>query len=386
MRKAYGLDYRVIYVGAQTIFGILFLTLLFLRHSNDRGERLNRLDVLYVLFLITVVLDSIWMVINGVAQYRMWHVVLQVVYLSTMSLTGYVWFLYMLDLFPAKSLQLKKYRFVLGLPVLVEIVLIICSVKTNWVFVVDENGLYIRGPIHIYTILLNYAYMLLGSYVALRSRKEALLTMDKRRFTVAAFFPVPIFVLTIAQLILPPGLPAMQGGVLVAFVLLYGTFQNSMITSDYLTGLPNRYAFEQDLLERIRRRGADGCAHLYLMEGDLNRFKHINDTFGHPAGDEALRLTAAALSEVFTPYGAAVFRTGGDEFMMLAETDASLDIDRIQHELTAKLAQTDAPEGIELSMSLGVQEYDGESDFRTFIEQVDQKLYVAKKASRSPQE
>ena len=153
-----------------------------------------------------------------------------------------------------------------------------------------------------------------------------------------------------------------------------------MVTRDYLTGLPNRFAFERDLLERIRRYRPGEGAHLYLIEGDLDRFKHITDTYGHPAGDRALQLAATTLEELFAHYGAAVFRIGGDEFMMLAETSKTLDLDAISKELNAMLAQAPTSDGIELSVSLGMQEYDGHSDFRTLIEEVDKSLYDAKKS------
>lgn len=373
------MDYRIVYVGAQTIFGIMFLTLLYLRHANERARRLDKLDALYCLFLITIILDAIWMLINGKPEFRNVHVALHVVYLSTMACTGCLWLFYMLDFFPAKNMKLRKYRFVLVIPVLITIVLIFCSIKTSWMFVVDENGLYIRGDYHIYTILLNYSYMLLGSYVALRCRKEALLTMDKRRFGVAALFPVPVLILSAAQMILPPGLPAMQGGVLVALLLLYGTSQNVLITRDHLTDLPNRFAFEQDLLNRINRYKAGGPEHLYVFAGDLDRFKRINDTHGHPVGDTALRLTAKTLQQVFRAYSAVVFRTGGDEFIMTAETDQVLDVDKIRQELNSALAAVEAPEHVQLSMSLGMQEYDGSMNLRTLIEEADRKLYDSKR-------
>ena len=362
------------------MFGVLFVVLLVLRHVNDRGRQLDKFDALYALFLIVTFLDATWMLIDGRAEFRTWHIALHVAYLSTMALTGYLWFLYTLDLFPAKSMGIRKYRFVLGIPVLIEIVLIFCSVWTNWMFIVAPDGTYIRGEYHIYTIFLNYGYMLLGSYVALRCRKKALLTMDRRRFGVAALFPVPIFVFTGAQMILPPGLPGLQGGVLVAFLLVYGTFQNVMITRDHLTGLPNRFAFERDLLERIQKHRPDAGERLYLMEGDLNKFKHINDTYGHPTGDHALQLTAQALSQVLPAYNAVAFRTGGDEFMMVAETDAPLDAAEVERSINAKLAELSEGTNFDLSMSLGMEEYDERMDFRTLIETVDKKLYAAKKS------
>ncbi|MBO5565285.1 MAG: GGDEF domain-containing protein [Lachnospiraceae bacterium] len=372
------MDYRVMYIGTQTIVGVLFLTLLFLRRYDRKGQAPNRLDVLYSIFLFTIVLDCIWILIDGVPEYRGPNTLLQVVYLSAMAFTGYFWFLFTLDSFGARSLPIYKYRYLLGLPVMIEVVLIFFSVQNGWIFSIDENSRYVRGFLNIHTVLLNYSYMVLGSVIALILRKRALLTIDKRRYAVAAFFPVPVLILSGIQMVLPPGVPTMQGGVLVGLLLQYGTSQQVLITRDYLTGLANRVAFEQDLLERMHRHRDHEEEQLYLLEGDLDGFKKVNDTYGHPAGDRALIQTGEALRQVFSPYGAAVFRVGGDEFMVILESKTPPDVETLTKHLNEALQNVRIPEPVALSMSLGIIEYDGKEDLRSLIENVDKKLYAAK--------
>ncbi len=95
---------------------------------------------------------------------------------------------------------------------------------------------------------------------------------------------------------------------------------------DDLTGLPNRSLFEEGLglaLARARRNGR-GVAVLSL---DLDRFKFVNDTLGHAAGDEVLRQTASRLTGVARDTDL-VARVGGDEFMvLLADLDPDPDPD-----------------------------------------------------------
>ncbi|AQQ72067.1 Stalked cell differentiation-controlling protein [Limihaloglobus sulfuriphilus] len=84
--------------------------------------------------------------------------------------------------------------------------------------------------------------------------------------------------------------------------------------TDELTGLHNRrYAF--NLLEKLTAR-ADSDDPLTFILFDLNDFKAINDTYGHPAGDEALKAAAAALKDACRT-GDIIARIGGDEFLVI---------------------------------------------------------------------
>ena len=85
--------------------------------------------------------------------------------------------------------------------------------------------------------------------------------------------------------------------------------------NDSLTGLPNRAFFRQHLdleLKQAERRGGRGLA---LLCVDLDNFKAVNDTLGHPVGDELLRAVAARLGA--NVGDAMVARLGGDEFTII---------------------------------------------------------------------
>ena len=369
------MDYRIIYINAQAIFAILFAVLYVLERINRKGHMPRKLDILYLMFVVSLILDSIWIMIDGKPELRDANMLLNLVYLSLMAVIGYVWFLFTLDMFPS-STKLRKYRIVLIIPVIIDLIFVISSPKTGWVFTVDENGSYVRASFHLFSFMINYAYMLMGSYAALVARKEAQLTSDKKRLSVAAFFPLPILALTLIQLMLPPGLPAFQGGVLISLLLVYAIYQRVLVTRDPLTSLPNRYAFETDLVERISsyRSGT----HLYLMEGDLDGFKRINDTMGHPMGDQVLKLTADILTDVFSRFGSLVFRYGGDEFMIIVESEKPIDKEALRRNLNTRLNEAGRPLFKNLGMSLGIVEYTTRSDFKSLLDDVDIDLYRVK--------
>jgi diguanylate cyclase (GGDEF)-like protein len=119
--------------------------------------------------------------------------------------------------------------------------------------------------------------------------------------------------------------------------------------TDNLTGLGNHRAYQaalRDLIEDSERTGNPFC----LCLVDVDNFKHINDTYGHPVGDEAL----VRLSELLGSIGhGAAFRFGGDEFAVLVATDelsAYREVERIQRELASLPV---SPEGA-IAISIGI--------------------------------
>ena len=150
---------------------------------------------------------------------------------------------------------------------------------------------------------------------------------------------------------------------------------------DSLTGLANRRAFDDFILEnfRLARRHARPLALLML---DIDHFKYYNDTFGHPAGDEALRITARLLS-IHARETDLVARIGGEEFaIVLPETDiagALLLAERIREEV-----EQSASYRRQVTVSIGAAGLTGDvEDTAQFIKDCDTALYRAKEHGRN---
>ncbi len=152
---------------------------------------------------------------------------------------------------------------------------------------------------------------------------------------------------------------------------------------DELTGLYNRRGFYL-LAERSRRAAQRAGADLFVAYVDADGLKQINDTQGHPAGDELLKSLADVLMRTFR--GADVIaRMGGDEFCVLGIAPA--DIDAIEHRLSLAVAVFNADpaiDGIQLSASCGVSTWHAHSDDAVdeVIRQADEAMYAAKRAAR----
>lgn len=153
---------------------------------------------------------------------------------------------------------------------------------------------------------------------------------------------------------------------------------------DPLTGLPNRLLFNDRLTHALTRAERDGgqVAVLFL---DLDRFKHVNDSLGHPAGDALLRAVAQRLSQSGRKEDT-VSRTGGDEFILLMEELRDpQDAAHLADKLLRVLAEPHVIQGHDLyvSSSIGISLYprDGESA-EVLVRNADTAMYQAKSAGR----
>jgi diguanylate cyclase (GGDEF)-like protein len=155
-------------------------------------------------------------------------------------------------------------------------------------------------------------------------------------------------------------------------------------STDELTGLVNRRRFMEALDGEIARTQRGG-ARLSVLLADLDDFKRINDRFGHPAGDEALRtfasLLRASLREVDT-----AARLGGEEFaVLLPETDlegALVLAERLRRHVGAHAVLLHDGEPVHLTTSIGVAEYQsGPRD--ELLQHADEGLYRAKQEGKN---
>lgn len=149
---------------------------------------------------------------------------------------------------------------------------------------------------------------------------------------------------------------------------------------DFLTGINNRAAFDR-ALDRAMATARETDTPLALAIIDLDGFKHINDTFGHHVGDDALRAIAERLSDDWLD-GCTAGRLGGDEFALVIEDPALLaDLDDFAVRLAAWLRVTLIVDGVPVLCggSVGVAPFTGDEPIRDFLRRADMRLYEAKR-------
>ncbi|MGH9678997.1 MAG: GGDEF domain-containing protein [Candidatus Acidiferrales bacterium] len=156
--------------------------------------------------------------------------------------------------------------------------------------------------------------------------------------------------------------------------------QNHLLAMiDPLTGLNNRRAAEARLVAEASRSRRNGNP-LTVVSFDLNNFKQINDTYGHPAGDLVLKEFAARL-KLATRLSDIAARMGGDEFLVLLP---DCPIDQVDHLISRldSLEITYNNQGIPFHFSAGWVGYQRGETTEQFLERADRTLYAEKRAGK----
>jgi diguanylate cyclase (GGDEF)-like protein len=188
-------------------------------------------------------------------------------------------------------------------------------------------------------------------------------------------------------------LPPLQYGRFMDTVLEFGSklqalqhqTWNRLANVDPLTGLGNRQALWNRLgieAERHARNHQPCCVAMI----DLDRFKQVNDCHGHAVGDEMLKSVASLLAASTRPYDA-VFRFGGDEFLICLPNADSRGAWSIVERLRLKIADTAfslrAGLLVTTTISVGIAPLTSELGVETTLEHADEALYVSKRRGRN---
>ena len=179
-----------------------------------------------------------------------------------------------------------------------------------------------------------------------------------------SLFPVAPAGAGIVQFLYPQ-IPLACAALSMATLILYQNWLDEMIAIDPLTRLNNR---KQLMYQYEQWQGSADPTPLYVLLIDANKFKSINDTYGHIQGDAALCRIADALRQSCggLPRRANIARYGGDEFVVLVSAESSSTVRTLTERIHATLAKLNerARAPYDLSASVGVAAARGEPEGR----------------------
>lgn len=261
--------------------------------------------------------------------------------------------------FPNKKIKTQLMLFYSSIYTFVIIMFSVFDVWSKWTSTLDA---YIINPIGFATIL-PFIYLLVDSIVHNKKYDRSLWVC----------LLIPILTFTLSYFVYSLNIFTVSFTFVFLFVVLKSRRQ--CIKYDSLTNLLNRYSLDSF----IKNFNSDNKRRfIYFI--DLNKFKQINDSFGHLKGDKILVDVAKILSNITRPKEY-LFRYGGDEFIVISNYD--FDTRNFEKELKSEFENYSKMNNIQLEASLGVSEFFNKVQIMNAMDMADKNMYANKKTQNN---
>lgn len=302
------------------------------------------------------------------------------------SLIAYIFTLYAdYELYPDNN-RFKKRAVIYSIPAVVMVVMCVASFWNGWYFVIDENNSYLRGSLFYIPTIISFGYILYILRMLTMYKRNNLLETNAQKdlYKRLFIFPMTPCVGAILQIMLPGSVWIFPGTTL-AILTNYIAIQNGYMARDHLTGLYNRSQLENFMNYQLKNLKKGNYFFLILL--DLDKFKQINDTYGHVVGDDALIHAAKLLRGSCKRRSDYVARLGGDEFVIIGQCEDTEAVDMIikrMHDVADDFNRT-GKKPYNIYFSAGYVIYDG-SEYATLdilLSEADRKMYEVKNAKKN---
>ena len=278
---------------------------------------------------------------------------------------------------------LKKIKYWDLIPLLIVVIIEQLAYGTNVVFYYDEFNRFHRGVLGYISQIVTILYLVEASI-------EIIISFANKKANTGLIVVVLAYVVSaiVFESIFDIKSLGISAGVISIVFFMFTLQANhlSIVTKqlkytsevDMLSKLSNRYSGEKQI-DGIVQSGQSGMFAVL----DIDKFKHVNDTYGHSIGDEAITKVAMALKECLETDDV-IMRLGGDEFAIYSThvmeyEDALKPVQKLFEHIDAIRLSADA--NYRISISIGLAKYDGKKDssFDILYRSADEKLYEAKK-------
>ena len=310
------------------------------------------------------------------------NMMLNLLYFTVNVVFGYIWCLYVIYRMFGSPRRVRRYAKIICGPVLVALLSIWTTPFTGWVFSISDQNVYTRESLWIVPAISTIAYVVFGIGYVYSNKKK----INKYMIMPIALIMTPIFVGMFVQWLLP-GTAIIAMVITISLVGFYATTQSESAYIDRLSGVYNRRYLDDYLTglnenEKFRKTGKTITGVML----DMDKFKQINDNFGHHVGDDAIAQVGSILRDNLGKMNFAA-RYGGDEFIIITPMLDNDSIEALMKKLTdvaeKRNASGDYP--YELSFSYGYAQFTvgKEKDSDGFMKRMDDNMYeykVAKKA------
>lgn len=381
------MDYTFFYVEANIVCIIIFVLML-IREMGAVGRQTKQvifvnITISHILYFIS---DIVWVLILGGYLSRAVLSTSIVNYANAVllsAITGF-WFVYVELAQGEKYLTTARLRVYTLIPAMAEAVVMLILFIFFRGAVMDSEG-------NMTTLYYVVFIAIPAFYIVISSVRSFIRAMRKENFAVrtqyivCAVYPLIITVFGILQVIWLSA-PLFCFGSTIIMIYVYVLGLNDQVSIDELTKLNNRTQLRKYIASEHSKQGTDKTTRYVLMI-DLNKFKQINDQYGHVEGDNALKRTADALKYACGENTLKTFiaRYGGDEFIIIAKTSDEELVKTLCDDIKNTLIRLNKEAGskYELTACIGYAGYSGDlNDFQTALSEADEALYK-EKAARS---
>ena len=367
-------------------FTFLLLDVFILTKTGRNIARKGEYTWFYILIgthITYLVCNSLW----TLAEYDLLRIPRSAMMaISTVSLWSVTncatsFFLFVVERLKLTWLQSGPGKWLRQIPAMITTLLIVSTPWTGLIFILNEQGHVVHGPLYLPAMALASLYLLSIAVMALvnMTRKKTTFSRKADATLFGSVLIILFYILVDGSLskasILPVAIFAVIDGIFI-------TMQEASINSDALTGMNNRRKAEEFLTDKLKNASEKEPILLYM--GDVNNFKKINDTYGHAVGDEALTLSSQAIKRAIAKYGGFASRYGGDEFLLSWQPQKGTEPDpetmiRDVNESLKELSQ-DKPYQLVMTMGYALCT-DPKEPLLTYIREADSMLYQRKAAS-----
>ena len=369
-----------------TINGIgILLILLMLVNFGTRTIMSRSIDdgmfttMLYFnLFLL--ITDSLMWILNG-NPFLAAGVVLRidtVLYYVLQPAICFVWFLYCEYKLHGDTRKIIRHLPWLAIPATAAAVLSVVSLYRPVFFYIDRQNNYGRADFFFLCFALTLFYIF-GVYIfMLRMLIKDPKTPKRETIRFLYLYPILPVVCAVIQWFFY-GLSIIWIGSAISLLIIYINLQNTLITTDALTGLNNRRRFETYIDNKLNAPIKRPI--LFALMIDIDKFRDINNRFGHCAGDQALK-NVAEIIKASVSRNDFIARIGGEEFTVIGERENAESVFETMKAIKAETTRFNNREIVpyKLSMSIGYA-FNKAGDRRTsdeIIKEADKRMYSEK--------
>ena len=305
-------SYEIYYIEA-TIATIVILAMIVFSAARNVDTQMHKryLASCIVLESLYLIVDVFWTILENGSPSEILHS--NILLYTLMCLMGYSMLQYSLSLQEQNELLRGRIQFLMYLPMMFNFILIFTTPFTHIYFYIGADGRIAEGNSYVVMIALAMIYPCAASISSLITALPVKNYADRMLHITHCVAFLPTIAGGVLQAIFPH-IPIVCFGITLTMLCLYMSSINSYISLDPLTQINNRNQFKKHLANKLRDNGD-----LALIIMDLDRFKTINDTYGHLEGDSALVRTAQALKVTCGNNRSKFFisRYGGDEFVVI---------------------------------------------------------------------